>query len=362
MILDFVRGTRLKIAGLTAFKKGTPVCPAGLQFHTTLNGRLGTIAGYDDSRKRWVVDMGEGLGKKLFHEVNLKLAFEPVAPPAPPDPALLRKVSLPEAKLPAPGTDTSLAAISNIDVEPIQLSEGVQVRIMGLGAKHEELNGQRGSIIEYNEDKQRWVVLMEYGLGKKMFKDANLVVERSRSMGRPGTSALADPSNQSLQGRVPPADGSTASGPRLLRPGAQVLVEGLPGGSLARLNGKVGVCERCEFMTGCWTVFFADGNTESLRPEYLSVQPATLRPGAYVKLHSLQSAVHLNGMLGVCGQLDPDSLRWEVQLETGEKKSLKSDNLKPQDSYTAPKEDEEQAFAAGFEAMLQSGEISWLDC
>lgn len=54
----------------------------------------------------------------------------------------------------------------------------------------------------------------------------------------------------------------------------------------------------------------------------------TLVSGATVRLSGLKGAAHLNGLTGVCESLDASSGRWVVCLdESGEKKSLKADNL-----------------------------------
>merc|ERR1719245_2024518 len=122
---------------------------------------------------------------------------------------------------------------------------------------------------------------------------------------------------------------------RQLRPGAQVLVEHLPQ-SLDHFNGRIGICEDNDFMTGSWTVWFDDNTLQPLPAEYLTVQVPSLRAGAYVRLEGLQSRneVHLNGHVGVCEGLDPESLLWRVCLETGgPKRLLSSENLVPYDSY-----------------------------
>eukprot|EP00931_Biecheleriopsis_adriatica_P048437 TRINITY_DN27984_c0_g1_i1.p1 TRINITY_DN27984_c0_g1~~TRINITY_DN27984_c0_g1_i1.p1 ORF type:complete len:216 (+),score=52.43 TRINITY_DN27984_c0_g1_i1:61-648(+) len=46
-----------------------------------------------------------------------------------------------------------------------------------------------------------------------------------------------------------------------------------------------------------------------------------------VRLRGLQAAAHLNGQLALCKGYDEDRGRWLVQLETGEEKAIKNDNI-----------------------------------
>merc|ERR1712039_434255 len=95
--------------------------------------------------------------------------------------------------------------------------------------------------------------------------------------------------------------------------------------------GQVGICEVCNFASGLWHVRFADGEEDALAPCFLSERVPTLRPGAHVKLRGLKDAAQLNGEFGVCDTLDAETARWSVCLESGEWKSLKAENLLPQD-------------------------------
>ncbi|CAE7529066.1 unnamed protein product [Symbiodinium natans] len=46
-----------------------------------------------------------------------------------------------------------------------------------------------------------------------------------------------------------------------------------------------------------------------------------------VRLRGLQAAAHLNGHLAVCKGFDEEKGRWLVQLENGEEKAIKNDNI-----------------------------------
>lgn len=350
-VLEFVRGTRLKIAGLTTFKKGTEVTAFGLENNPHLNGRVGSVAGFDDGRKRWVVDWGEGIGKKLLKESNLRPSSEP--PPAPTELDLPPSAPIKPAVQESSSSEPSAANAGGPPQEAVPLKVGMRVRITGLGAKNDFLNGLFAELLEYEEERKRWIVGVD-GQGRKMLREANL---EALPAARP---AAATGDGGPLE--APPSSGGS-TGPRKLKPGVQVLVEGLEGTAWEHLVGQIGICEHCEFMSGCWTVFFATGSKAKLRPEHLVPQTPVLRPGAYVRLTGLQNARQLNGRMGICGSLDPDSQRWEVRLETGENKSLKEENLTLVDGYTHQQEGEpsENRVSATFEGLLQTGEISWLD-
>lgn len=59
----------------------------------------------------------------------------------------------------------------------------------------------------------------------------------------------------------------------------------------------------------------------------LMKQAQALTKGSFARIHGLQGAKHLNGALVTCEQWDEQKGRWTVRLQTGEEKSLKSENL-----------------------------------
>jgi len=52
-------------------KRGMRVRLAGLVKSHDLNGTRGVVAGFDEAKQRWIIDLGESLGKKLFKSENL---------------------------------------------------------------------------------------------------------------------------------------------------------------------------------------------------------------------------------------------------------------------------------------------------
>lgn len=74
-----------------------------------------------------------------------------------------------------------------------------------------------------------------------------------------------------------------------------------------------------------------------------------LECGVGVKVHSLKGAMHLNGQKGICKRWDSEKGRWFVQLESGEEKLLKPENLLPRlgASCEGKERADQEALAAG---------------
>ena len=60
---------------------------AGLTKASDLNGRSGVVAGFEEAKQRWIVDLGEGLGKKLFKRENLVADGSATSSPRRPPPS-----------------------------------------------------------------------------------------------------------------------------------------------------------------------------------------------------------------------------------------------------------------------------------
>jgi len=61
--------------------------------------------------------------------------------------------------------------------------------------------------------------------------------------------------------------------------------------------------------------------------QLIKKQVDALTKGTLARVHGLQGAKHLNGVLVTCEQWDAQKGRWTVRLQTGEEKSLKPENL-----------------------------------
>lgn len=383
-VVDFVKGTRVKVAGLKTFKKGTPVIPVGLASagNLELNGKLCEVAGFDESRGRWVVDFGDGIGKKLLVEANLEIVEDGRTAGAEDSTKASDHVQTSEPASNALGkplrwdgkdSDSEDDEEDDEDDEVVDVfspDPDVRVRITGLTAGHAHLNGSVGIIQSFMEDKNRWCIVLDDGLGKKLFKTANLEAEfpppprppRERKPRRPKTQALVaelEPASDGPSATDAPLERRAPAGGRV-QPGAQVLLEGLPG-HLAKRNGQIAVCEYCDYMSGCWTVTFGDGQVDKMRPEFMTVQAPTLRTGAYVRMQKLPITQKLNGKVGICEGKTVDG-RWSVGLENGERvEGLEDEQMHVLDSYHAPNRGGDHVSDV-FEQCLESGEISWLDC
>lgn len=86
----------------------------------------------------------------------------------------------------------------------------------------------------------------------------------------------------------------------------------------------------------------------------LTKQAERLSVGMYARVHGLQSARQLNGMLVSCRSYDAAKGRWLVSLQTGEEKSLKPENLVTGQGIDSlwPDDDTTSAAATGKELAM----------
>mmetsp|Transcript_99541 Transcript_99541/g.252949 ORF Transcript_99541/g.252949 Transcript_99541/m.252949 type:complete len:402 (+) Transcript_99541:108-1313(+) len=290
------------------FEQGAVVTLADLCGSPELNGKAGVVVGFEASKQRWIVDLGPELGKKLFRCANLV-------------PSTKAAVRLDALYAHASAKATSAASPSPL----ASASAWVRAAAGAPGA------GARDALAGTSAE---------------------------------GSAGELEVAPDGVQNRAPPPPGAALEHWKVLRPGAQVVVqfEGDP------RYGEVGVCEICDFASGLWRLRFADGGDAALPPSELAERAPTLRPGAHVRVQGL---AELNGRFGVCDALDDMRGRWSVLLESGEWKSLREENLKPQDGSSrrsreaelaAQQNPRESRFLGAMEDALASGEISWLDC
>mmetsp|Transcript_184229 Transcript_184229/g.584108 ORF Transcript_184229/g.584108 Transcript_184229/m.584108 type:complete len:395 (+) Transcript_184229:117-1301(+) len=291
------------------FEQGAVITLADLRGIPELNGKAGVVVGFEASKQRWIVDLGPELGKKLFRCANLV-------------PSAKAAVRLDALYAHASAKATSAASPSTL----ASASAWVRAAAGAPGAA-----AARGALAGTSAE---------------------------------GSAGELEVAPDGAQNRAPPPPGAALEHRKVLRPGAQVVVqlEGDP------RYGEVGVCEICDFASGLWRLRFADGGDAALPPSELAERAPTLRPGAHVRVQGL---AELNGRFGVCDALDDMRGRWSVLLESGEWKSLREENLKPQDGSSrrsreaelaAQQNPRESRFLGAMEDALASGEISWLDC
>jgi hemerythrin len=102
-----------------------------------------------------------------------------------------------------------------------------------------------------------------------------------------------------------------------------VAVKGIA--SQPQLNGQTGVLRPYLEAKGRWQVELDSGELKSLKPSNLS---ALFRAGDSVTVKGIVSQPQLNGQTGVLRSFLEAKGRWQVELESGELKSLKPSNLK----------------------------------
>eukprot|EP00928_Gymnodinium_smaydae_P084477 TRINITY_DN6774_c0_g3_i1.p1 TRINITY_DN6774_c0_g3~~TRINITY_DN6774_c0_g3_i1.p1 ORF type:complete len:489 (-),score=65.82 TRINITY_DN6774_c0_g3_i1:493-1959(-) len=112
----------------------------------------------------------------------------------------------------------------------------------------------------------------------------------------------------------------------VLRSGCAVRLHGL---DTSAFNDLPGTCEEWDDVKQRWLVRLHSGETKALKPSNLLAQ------GRCVSLKGL-AAVALNGLHGVCGSWNDKKQRWNVQLDSGEIKSVKPENLQIEVALEAP--------------------------
>lgn len=128
-----------------------------------------------------------------------------------------------------------------------------------------------------------------------------------------------------------------AAGPRAngnshaLAAGAQVRVCGLkqtPG-----LNGEVGTLEHFIEASGRWQVLLESGTSKALKADNLQLvcqayeHGDAFQAGVKVRICGLNKTSALNGQIGVLEHFVEASGRWQVVLDSGSSKAIKTENL-----------------------------------
>lgn len=153
-----------------------------------------------------------------------------------------------------------------------QLPCGAAVRLAGL--ENASLNGARGEIVDFNEEKQRYKVKLHSGSAAVAIKPSNL----------------------------------------------QQLLNGIEvvGTSRQDLNGRIGAHAYYDCEKGRYIIDGLGSNTISLRPENVKL-PASTR----VAIEGMQNRKDLNGVIGKVVSADDE--RYTMQLQTGEQVRVRLD-------------------------------------
>lgn len=225
---------------------------------------------------------------------------------------------------------------------------GQQVRVVGLNLRP-DLNGQTGTISQWDEKESRWKVCMTDG-SDKMFKtgnpevisDAAFLVEELSPLNKAAVVTLASPT----------VEGGTFSD---LRVGQKVRVVGLK--ARPELNGQVGSLAEWSSGDERWRVRMVDGSGKMYKSANLEVMSEVAEvaatdsaslgplnpfspgdyspageapefcPGQAVRVVGLKGRAELNGFQGAIVQWDLSENRWKVRMEDGSGKMFKALNL-----------------------------------
>lgn len=195
----------------------------------------------------------------------------------------------------------------------LQVAVDKRVRAVGLLVA-EELNGQVGTVKDWDDAQGRWRVIMDDGAGRLFFPD-NLEVVDDGDESRPPT---------------PPT--STQ-----IYPACRVYVSGLQ--HRTELNGDTGTALFFEPEEKRWNVRMDAGGMKKFFPENLRrlcvdvsrdhpQEDLLVAPGKWVRVQALQRKPELNGCYGMATGWDLAHGRWHVRMDDGSEKLLRPENVK----------------------------------
>jgi len=296
-----------------------------------LNGSLGTVDSWDEGHQRWKVRMDDGSGK-ILKPTNLQ-TVGPAEVPVSKVPNENMGASMMPSFMGA-GAPPVVQKQDNLSIST--LLPGMRVCIVGL-VTQSDLNGQNGSLIEWDPVQERWKVRLDDGSGK-LLKTTNLrlvdplVVQRVEDLSSDG-----------------------------MRAGTRVRVAGLK--TQTQLNGHTGTLVEWDSEQERWKVRMDDGsgkllklvNLETLPPRHdsvcgheevddhlnvdaehkrkLCVNSAqrllipNLAPRKHVRICGLQARPELNGQCGVIEAWDEVEQRYLVRMDDESLKILRPLNL-----------------------------------
>jgi hypothetical protein len=143
---------------------GKRVQISGLLARPDLNGQVGNVTSFSSATARYVVSVG---GESIaLRATNLTVAKS--------DSSNADAFSVATRRL-TPWTSTP--PIANLVFGPLRGQEGSRVKLKGLTAKP-ELNGCGATVVEWNEEKERFAVELDGSLQRMLLRAANL--ERDR--------------------------------------------------------------------------------------------------------------------------------------------------------------------------------------
>lgn len=247
------------------------------------------------------------------------------------------------------------------------LEVGMQVRVVALQSRS-ELNGCEGSIVEFDNARDRWNVVLTDGSGLSLKSEHLEQLSHVPCLTSSPLASFPDTFFASCTDDVHITP--------TLQAGMQVQVAGLA--SRPELNGRVGSILEFDDTTGRWNVVMTDGSGLSLRPGNLQLlehvpcsssspsaqagdRPSasckanrqniqTLEAGMQVRVAGLASRPELNGCEGSLRELNDATGRWNVVMADGSGLSLRPHNLEKLESVACAPSTSPQAHAANVTA------------
>eukprot|EP00929_Paragymnodinium_shiwhaense_P031417 TRINITY_DN17603_c0_g1_i2.p1 TRINITY_DN17603_c0_g1~~TRINITY_DN17603_c0_g1_i2.p1 ORF type:complete len:1200 (+),score=276.52 TRINITY_DN17603_c0_g1_i2:156-3755(+) len=374
---------------LSNITAGCRVRVVGLASQPELNGCEGIAIEWDAPQGRWRVLMDSGLGKLLrpgqlqavppaplpaavpqaAQSVTSTWAWPVAATGCPPcaadhDPAM----DAPTIGYESTSCDDPDYARASVQ-QPV-LGPGQLVRVGGLNSRL-ELNGKLGTIVEWDGIEGWWLLRMEDGAGKA-FRPSNLEVVTLAAPGQALPSPVyLSPGSNSFPSPRSPVRNSRSRSPEKVRhvrqnqlyptllPGQRVVVTGLK--ARPELNGQLGAIVEYDETQGRWRVGMHDGSAKLFRRENLQhletpvaassgavresptsaaspsrrlernrEKPAatSLGVGSRVCLLGPRLRPSASESLGTVLRWSEDLQQWEVVLDDGTRKMVRSEHLK----------------------------------
>jgi len=256
----------------TVLEPGTRVYIRGLSARPDLNGQQATLFEYDSSHGRWKVVLDNGSGLSLRPTSVERVGGTTCATPSGAHAVEGPGSQLRRATLDALGVISgcvqqsddagkfSSTSLGDVEGAASGFQVGTRIRVTGLSARA-ELNGQHGSVLEFDMSEQRWKVVMDDGTGLSL-RCANL--EKLHTSSSADAAACRDAAASGVPMSRQMED---AAMPGAISSGMIVKLVAL----MARpdLNGQLGVALRFDEASGRWEVSLRDGSFKMMKPSNL---------------------------------------------------------------------------------------------
>lgn len=351
----------------------------GVNGQPELNGQEGSIVKYDTENDRWVIKMketGKGKGIKAENLVLLTHADGTPAAAAADGAAAGGDEKKDDAGAAKPA-DSAAAAGG----DAAAFVKGDKVKVVGVTSTP-ELNGEEGTIVKFDDEKNRWIIKLDSTGKGKGIKTENL--EKVATAGE-GAKIVDGVSTGEEGSAAKKKEAGNQQGNPDLKPGARIKIFGIR--STPELNDQTGTIVKFDEKIDRWIVKIdSTGKGKGVKAENLEVIPAeggegehkqeavsigltsksnTTRsldrgkmtgqvgdvdvedddmdeelsedevdesslftPGDRVRVGGIISTPELNGLKGTILKFDANINRWILKMDdTGKGKGIKTENL-----------------------------------